>query len=163
MHHPTDMITHTTAFVTTVVEHWLKREIAQCVHHKGSIRRPIAPWANDLTTELHLAPYSTGDRNGLTVEILSNVCQFQLRTIVCMDFDCCWFLFFSKLIGSGFAFPTRLNIYSHSKTKLKKEKINIFNKTLITFYLYKYNKYNNNNKIIVIIKKKIIIIKKKKK
>ena len=25
--------------------------------HEGSIRRPIAPWANALTTELHLAPY----------------------------------------------------------------------------------------------------------
>ena len=35
MHHPTDMITHTTAFVTPVVEHWLKREIAQWVHHEG--------------------------------------------------------------------------------------------------------------------------------
>ena len=42
MHHPTDRITHTTAFVTTVVEHWLEREIAQWVHHEGSIRRPIA-------------------------------------------------------------------------------------------------------------------------
>ena len=28
----TDMITHTTAFVTPVVEHWLEREIAQWVH-----------------------------------------------------------------------------------------------------------------------------------
>ena len=27
--HPTDRITHTTAFVTPVVEHWLEREIAQ--------------------------------------------------------------------------------------------------------------------------------------
>ena len=35
MHHPTDMITHTTAFVTPVMEHWLKREIAQWVHHEG--------------------------------------------------------------------------------------------------------------------------------
>ena len=26
--------------------------------HEGSIRRPIAPWANALTTELHLAPLS---------------------------------------------------------------------------------------------------------
>ena len=26
MHHPTDRITHTTAFVTPVVEHWLERE-----------------------------------------------------------------------------------------------------------------------------------------
>ena len=52
MHHPTDMITHTTAFVTPVVEHWLEREIAQWVYHEGSIRRSIAKWANALTTEL---------------------------------------------------------------------------------------------------------------
>ena len=32
MHHPTDRITHTTAFVTLVVELWLEREIAQWVH-----------------------------------------------------------------------------------------------------------------------------------
>ena len=31
MHHPTDRITHTTAFVAPVVEHWLEREIAQWV------------------------------------------------------------------------------------------------------------------------------------
>ena len=44
MHQPTDRITHTTAFVTPVVEHWLEQEIAQWVKpHKGSIRRPIAP------------------------------------------------------------------------------------------------------------------------
>ena len=32
MPHPTDRITHTTAFFTPVVGHWLKREIAQWVH-----------------------------------------------------------------------------------------------------------------------------------
>ena len=32
MHHPTDKITHTMAFVTPVVEHWLERERAQWVH-----------------------------------------------------------------------------------------------------------------------------------
>ena len=32
MHHPTDRITHITAFVKPVVEHWLEREIAQWVH-----------------------------------------------------------------------------------------------------------------------------------
>ena len=32
MHHPTDRIIHTTAFVTPVVEHWMEREIAQWVH-----------------------------------------------------------------------------------------------------------------------------------
>ena len=33
-----DRITHSTAFVTSVVEHWLEREIlvAQWVHHKGT-------------------------------------------------------------------------------------------------------------------------------
>ena len=56
---PSHRIAHTSAFVTPVVEHWLKREIAHWVHHKGSIRRPIAPWANALTTELHLAPNRT--------------------------------------------------------------------------------------------------------
>ena len=32
MHHPTDRIAHTTAFVAPVVEHWLEREISQWVH-----------------------------------------------------------------------------------------------------------------------------------
>ena len=32
MHHPTDRIAHTTAFVIPVVEHWLERKIAQWVH-----------------------------------------------------------------------------------------------------------------------------------
>ena len=31
------------AFVTPVVESWLERKIAQCVHHEGSIQQPIAP------------------------------------------------------------------------------------------------------------------------
>ena len=41
MHHPTDRITHTTAFVTPVVEHWLEREIAQWVHLEGSRQNQI--------------------------------------------------------------------------------------------------------------------------
>ena len=51
MHHLTDRITHATVFVTPVMENWLEWEIAQWVHHEGSIRRPTAPWANDLTTQ----------------------------------------------------------------------------------------------------------------
>ena len=45
MHHPTDRITHTTAFVTPFAATWaiLSDYIAQWVHHEGSIRRPIAP------------------------------------------------------------------------------------------------------------------------
>ena len=46
MHHPTDRITHTTAFVTPVVEHWLEREIAQCrgtVSAHGAMGNRIDP------------------------------------------------------------------------------------------------------------------------
>ena len=38
------------------MEHWLEWKTAQWVCHEGSIRRPIAPCANALTTELRLAP-----------------------------------------------------------------------------------------------------------
>ena len=48
MHHPTDRIAHTMTFVTPLVVHWLEREIAQWVHHEGSIQWPIAPWADTL-------------------------------------------------------------------------------------------------------------------
>ena len=40
---PSYKIANTTAYVTPVVEYWLEREIAQWVHHDGSIRQPIAP------------------------------------------------------------------------------------------------------------------------
>ena len=43
MHQPTDRIAHTIAFVTPVMEHWLKRDIAQWAHHEGSIQRSITP------------------------------------------------------------------------------------------------------------------------
>ena len=53
MHHPTDRITYTTAFVIPV-EHWLEREIAQCVHpmkdrsddpshHERTLYPPLRP------------------------------------------------------------------------------------------------------------------------
>ena len=34
MHHPTERIAHTTAFVKPVVEHWLKRETVNEIHHE---------------------------------------------------------------------------------------------------------------------------------
>ena len=52
MHHPTDRITHTTTFVTPVVEHWLEREIAQWVHpmkdrsdDSSHHERTLLPWS----------------------------------------------------------------------------------------------------------------------
>ena len=53
MHHPTDRIIHTTAFVTPVVEHWLERDIAQWVH-------PMKDRSNDPSHhERTLLPRST--------------------------------------------------------------------------------------------------------
>ena len=75
---PIDRITHTTAFVTPVMGHWLEREIAQWFHHEGSILRPITPWANALTTKLHLAPIL------LQIYLVSNnlTCSNNLRFIL---------------------------------------------------------------------------------
>ena len=47
MHHPTDRIAHTTAFVTPVVEHWLEREIAQWVDPMKD--RSDDPWHHERT------------------------------------------------------------------------------------------------------------------
>ena len=49
MYHPTGRIAHTTAFVTTVVEHWLERKIAN-----GPTMRDRSD--NPSHHELHLAP-----------------------------------------------------------------------------------------------------------
>ena len=48
MHHSTERITHTATFVTPVVEHWLEKEIAHCVHHEGSIQWTIESSADAL-------------------------------------------------------------------------------------------------------------------
>ena len=58
MHHPTDRITLTKAFVTPVAEHWLEREIAQwvyggsvlvCAGVCGQERTPLATVNGNLT------------------------------------------------------------------------------------------------------------------
>ena len=43
--------------------------------HEGSIRRPIAPWANALTTEIHLAPSGEGIMlsGKITVPVLTSI------------------------------------------------------------------------------------------
>ena len=56
MHHPTDRIIHTTAFVTPVMEHRLEREIAQWVHsmkdRSGDPSRTLLPCATDQDLDL---------------------------------------------------------------------------------------------------------------
>ena len=53
MHHPTNRITHTTAFVCNSRGALAgTRNSPMGPPHEGSIRRPISPWSNALTTEL---------------------------------------------------------------------------------------------------------------
>ena len=40
------------AFVTPVVEHWLEREIAQWVHHEGSIHGATSSYPEDLQSHI---------------------------------------------------------------------------------------------------------------
>ena len=71
MHHPTDRITHTTAFVTPVVEHWLEREIAQWVHpmkdrsdDPSHHERTLYLWATSRSdTQRHTASHRVTSRH----------------------------------------------------------------------------------------------------
>ena len=87
MHHPTDRITHTTAFVTPVVEHWLEREIAQWVHPMKN--RSDDPSHHERTLNLWATSRSSCEENHcshmryyvfLTVKPLLNVLTGQLWT-----------------------------------------------------------------------------------
>ena len=57
MHHPLDRIAHTTSLVTSVVEDWLEQEMAQSVHHEGSIQWLIAPWVDAVPQSYISLPY----------------------------------------------------------------------------------------------------------
>ena len=125
MHHPTDRIAHTTAFVTSVVEHWLEREIAQWVHHEGSIRRPIAPWANALTAELHLAPSNLWRPVPVPVTDVHYNSLFWMCTL------------------NTLTWPDLTLSLSLSPALWRKEELFLFNHALNTFYLRLYGVGHN--------------------
>ena len=64
------------------------------INHEGSIQRPIPPWANALTTQLHLAPPVNDDRyqlypvigqhgksQVLLTKILNSTCKKKKKTL----------------------------------------------------------------------------------
>ena len=74
MHHPTDRKAHTTAFVTSVVEHWLEREIVQWVH-------PMKDRSDDPSHhERKLLPlsYISLTRNGFIHLLIHYILLFQV-------------------------------------------------------------------------------------
>ena len=93
MHHPTDKVAHTTAFVTPVVEHWLEREIALWVHHEELIRKsspcfggsgfPLSLYEWSFT--IILTPHNRKNVSRASLNI--NICLLRLWVFVC---DYCW-------------------------------------------------------------------------
>ena len=71
MHHPTDRITHTTAFVTPVVEHWLERELHDWCNKGCGMCYPACGIVNikyPLERVDHIGPYGAvvmSSANGL--------------------------------------------------------------------------------------------------
>ena len=59
IHHPTDWIAHTIAFVIPVMEHWLKLEIAQWVHPLHH-EQTLLPWSYML---FHLNGYKQSNKD----------------------------------------------------------------------------------------------------
>ena len=94
-------------FVTPVMEHWLEHEIAQWVHHKGSIRLPIAPWVETLTMELHLTPPSqqiTGvfshDQGNIIYGYMTSDIGQRTTPITRHKICCCHFMGYSVLLAA---------------------------------------------------------------
>ena len=68
MHHPTDRVAHTTAFITPVVEHWLEREIAPTTHRTMSERSYHGATSRSGTQRKGIALFSEGlNRFAITV------------------------------------------------------------------------------------------------
>ena len=68
MHHPTDRITHTTAFVTPVVEHWLERDNSKmlavyellcigCASPVGTCEAESSFFRTETDKDLHKKPH----------------------------------------------------------------------------------------------------------
>ena len=76
MHHPTNRIAHTTAFVTPVVEHWLEREIAQWVAMKDRSDDP-SHHERTLLPRSYISLHTSDEDadNGQCLGLLSKSCK----------------------------------------------------------------------------------------
>ena len=88
MHHPTDRIAHTTAFVTPVVEHWLIRK----EDHSPSIL-PAQHTQSMLVRMKYLMP-----PNGNMYELINHVCQSWIEHRVFVPHCWIYIYFFFNLL-----------------------------------------------------------------
>ena len=129
MHYPTDRITHTTAFVTPIMEHWLEWEIAQRVHPMKDRsddpphhERTLYLWA----TSRSLHSYRVSEiRNQQHHEMLDKIYHMQSSGT---DFAWCVWCVGRYWVQILVLVPTQ------SEVLRKKENV-LFNDALNTFYL----------------------------
>ena len=69
-----DRITHTTAFVTPVVEHWLEREIAQWVHAMKDRSDDPSHHEQTLLPRSYISLPICGIRKNVSIEISKHLC-----------------------------------------------------------------------------------------
>ena len=92
----TDRIAHTTAFVTPVVEHWLKREIAQWVHPMKDRSNDPSHHERKLLPRSYISLHNTADFN-----VLSDVVIKYLMTHLAHFIDGCMVLDVECNVGQG--------------------------------------------------------------
>ena len=95
MHHPTDRIAHTTAFVTPVVEHWLEREIAQWVHPMkdrsddlSHHERTLLPWSYILLLGVSETTFCSPNQHDLQIQFTFFLLCSYTYNVLC--FVVCW-------------------------------------------------------------------------
>ena len=121
MHHPTDRITHITAFVTPVVEHWLKREIVQWVHPMKD--RSVDPPHHERTLYIWATSRSSNDIHS---RIRNKPVKFAyIHTYI-------------QIHTYTHTYYIHIHVYIYIRTYIGKEGNVLFNDALNTFYLRLY-------------------------
>ena len=80
------------------------RNSSMAPHHGGSTRRPIAPWANALTTELHLAPVVNDFLVCLLKYVWRRTLHYMFYVFMCSKYYyciCCWCKLVVRTIAHG--------------------------------------------------------------
>ena len=149
MHNPTDRITHTTTFVTPVVEHWLEREIAQWVHpmkdrsdDPSHHERTLYLWAYECSSCNQKKKWKTNNTyNFHTITSFNNTCS-DCKMMPCVLRTLHLYYWTALNIEGNVSFlKARVTKFIYINTEGRKEGRNVlFNDALNTFYLWLYGR-----------------------
>ena len=85
LHHPTDRILQTRAFVTLIVKHWLEREIPQWVHYNKSIWQPSA---------LRALYHRATSHSVFGAQQIMKMCSLEILNLSCLVIFNYYFIYF---------------------------------------------------------------------